>query len=179
MATVVLWVFIAAVSCTRDVDQARDELEPPLRPVVRGDRMPPFSALTLDGDTVRLADVQGRMIVLHVWPTTCASCSSHLPFLRDAYNQWAEEGLEIVSLSLDAPGEDSTVQAAIRRENVQHVVLRDPGRTIWGAIGMRGYPPILVIDDTGTIVLVQQAPVLEGRKPAWLVVVERQFVPLR
>jgi peroxiredoxin len=141
--------------------------------------MPPFSALTLDGSTVRLADVRGRMIVLHVWPTTCPSCSTHLPFLRDAYRLWAEEGLEIVSLSLDAAGEDSAVRAAVRRERIQHVVLRDPGRTIWGAIGMRGYPPILVIDGAGSIVHVQQAPVLESRKPAWLAVVERQFLQSR
>lgn len=165
----------AMAACGERTSANASDLAPPLRPIERGDTMPAFRAPLLDGDTVSLSAFRGRVLVLHVWAAGCASCITHLPWLRDAYRELGEYGLEVVSLSLDAAGDDQAVRDVIRRYDVRHVVLRDPGRTFWPATGMRGYPPVLVIDRSGVILHLQQLPVADGATPAWLPVVRGQF----
>ncbi len=61
----------------------------------------PISATDLDGKPVSLDDYKGKLLLIDFWATWCQPCRSELPGLVDAYKQFHDRGLEVLSISLD------------------------------------------------------------------------------
>jgi peroxiredoxin len=67
-----------------------------------GDLAPDFSAPTLDGSSLKLADFRGKFVLLDFWATWCGSCVQQTPYLKSVYDEFASSGrLTMISLSLD------------------------------------------------------------------------------
>lgn len=60
---------------------------------------------TLDGDTVELRALGGRVVLIDFWASWCAPCIRELPHLQEIYSAHAAEGFEIVGISLDSDAE--------------------------------------------------------------------------
>jgi peroxiredoxin len=83
--------------------QSVPEIPPPpdLRP---GKKALPFTAKTLDGQTVRFPeDYKGKLALLHFWATWCGDCVIELPNLTQRYAEFHPQGLEALGVSLDKP----------------------------------------------------------------------------
>lgn len=78
------------------IDQALAQVA--LRP---GANPPKFTAATLDGREVSPGDYQGKVLLLDFWATWCGPCIAELPNVQRVYEKFHEQGLEIVSISLD------------------------------------------------------------------------------
>jgi peroxiredoxin len=66
-----------------------------------GDEAPGFSLATIAGDTLRLKDFRGKVVLLDFWATWCGPCRQEIPFVRKAYEQFHGRGLEVIGVSLD------------------------------------------------------------------------------
>lgn len=71
------------------------------QPLRIGARAPDFTATTLDGDTLRLTDLRGRVVLLDFWATWCAPCLPELPRLRALRARHPDTTFALVSISLD------------------------------------------------------------------------------
>jgi len=62
-----------------------------------------FSAVTLDGEEVRLEDVlkQNQYTLVEFWASWCGPCIAEIPYLKDAYANYRDKGFEILSVNLD------------------------------------------------------------------------------
>lgn len=65
---------------------------------------PPFAVKTVDGRTVRLADMKNRPVILDFWATWCAPCRASMPHLNDVSARYAKQGLAVVGMSVDESG---------------------------------------------------------------------------
>ena len=65
----------------------------------------PDSLLDLEGRPLRLADLEGKVWLLHLWSTGCSPCRAELPNLVALYRQWHPLGVEFVSVALDEDAE--------------------------------------------------------------------------
>lgn len=72
-----------------------------------GDPAPPLSADTLRRTHVDLEDLQGKIVLLQFWASWCATCVDEMPELRALYEAHAEDGFEIVGVSLDENPRDA------------------------------------------------------------------------
>lgn len=70
--------------------------------VVVGSEAPDFAYPTLDGDTVALADHEGKVVLVNVWATWCAPCRREMPSMERLYRKLEGEDLEILAVSIDA-----------------------------------------------------------------------------
>lgn len=52
-----------------------------------GTPAPPFSLQTLSGESVSLADYEGKLLVLHFWATYCGPCQREIPALNEIYEE--------------------------------------------------------------------------------------------
>jgi peroxiredoxin len=123
--------------------------------VVPGSRVPEYTAVSVDGDSVRLADLRGRVVVLNVWATWCAPCVEEMPALQRLHDRLEDRGLSVVAVSVDAGGPgvavEDDVRAFIDRFGLTFTVLRDASGRIEDVFGVPGLPTTFIIDRDGRI----------------------------
>lgn len=63
---------------------------------------------TLDGETFRLADYKGKVVVLDLWATWCPPCREEIPHLIELSKEYKDQGVEVIGLDVD---QTETVEA--------------------------------------------------------------------
>ncbi len=124
-------------------------------PLGVGSEAPSYGAATLDGDTVRLDELRGRVVVLNVWATWCAPCVAEMPALQRLHERLGDAGVSVVAVSVDAEGAgfggDTDVAAFIEEFGLTFTVLRDASGRIEDVFGVAGLPTTFLIDRDGRI----------------------------
>jgi thiol-disulfide isomerase/thioredoxin len=67
-----------------------------------GQAFPAFSLTDLEGRPLTLETFKGRILLVDFWATWCPPCVKELPNLQELYKKYKEQGLAVLSLSLDA-----------------------------------------------------------------------------
>jgi peroxiredoxin len=114
---------------------------------------PDFSAATLDGHTVSLADFRGqKRVVVSFWASWCAPCRMEMPVLTKFYksNHTASSDFEILAVSIDEDRNDASDFAAAQK--LTFPVLLDSRRKVADAFEVDGIPTMFVIDKDGKII---------------------------
>ncbi|MCC6580606.1 MAG: carboxypeptidase regulatory-like domain-containing protein [Phycisphaeraceae bacterium] len=71
-----------------------------------GQDAPDFTVPTLDGQTFKLSDQRGKVVLIDFWATWCGPCVSEMPHLKAVHERFGkDERFVLVSLSLDAKQE--------------------------------------------------------------------------
>ena len=67
-----------------------------------------FTAETLEGDSVRLADIRAgsEVVLVEFWASWCGPCRTEIPHMKQAYEEHKPKGFEIVSFTIDNNRED-------------------------------------------------------------------------
>jgi thiol-disulfide isomerase/thioredoxin len=55
----------------------------------------------LDGTGFRLADYQGKVLVLNLWATWCGPCREEMPQLVEFYDDYRGRGVEVLGLTME------------------------------------------------------------------------------
>lgn len=126
-------------------------MEGPPRPVGVGDPVPIYGAVTLDSDSMSLADLRGQVVLLNVWATWCPPCREEIPELQSLYERHGDRGLEVVGVSVDAAGERQSVGRFVERFGVTYPIWLDPQERVASVFRTTGVPTSLLIDRQGIL----------------------------
>ncbi len=112
----------------------------------------PLEAFTdLAGNRVRLAEFEGRVVLLNFWATWCAPCVREMPSLDRLQAALGERGLSVVAVSIDRGGVKA-IRPFAKRLGLTHMGLyHDPKGALIRAFGVTGLPASFVIDRNGNI----------------------------
>jgi peroxiredoxin len=61
---------------------------------------PNVSFTSIEGKTISMASLKGKMVVVNFWATYCPGCIEEMPDLVSTYQQYHEKGLEIIAVSI-------------------------------------------------------------------------------
>ena len=117
-----------------------------LIPDLIGRVAPEVKCENLDGQTVKLSALRGKVVVLDIWATWCGPCRAMIPHERELVQRLQYKSFALVSISVDDKKE--TVVNFLKREPM-------PWTHWWCGIvkdwEIHAYPTIYVLDAKGVI----------------------------
>jgi peroxiredoxin len=122
---------------------------------------PAYGARTLTGDSVSLADLRGKVVLLNFWATWCAPCRHETPFLDSLHAQRSPQGLEVVGVSMDTGDAREEVATFVRELGVTYTILVDPQMRGLDLYRVLGLPASFLVDRDGILRWMRFGPVSE------------------
>lgn len=116
-----------------------------------GAAAPAYTTRALSGDSVSLAALRGKVVLLNVWATWCHPCREEIPQLQALHERHAQAGLAVVGVSVDAAGMDDGIRDFAREFKMTYPLWLDPDERISTQFLTIGVPSSFLIDRTGVI----------------------------
>lgn len=103
---------------------------------------------------LKLADLQGKIVLLDFWTYCCINCMHILPELHKLEEQFPET---LVVIGVHAPKyteemQTENVRQAVMRYDIRHPVVSDPSHGIWSNYAISAWPTVALIDPDGRLV---------------------------
>jgi peroxiredoxin len=117
-----------------------------------GQPAPAYSAVTLDGATVSLADERGHAVLVNLWATWCEPCRFELPELAALHGRHAPKGLRVIGVSVDAQRTPAEIRDFARRRELLYALWHDPENRAAGVFRAETLPASFLFDRRGTLV---------------------------
>lgn len=125
-----------------------------VKPLAEGKQAPDWTLTTTTGDTVRLSDFRGKVVLLDFFFKSCAPCCAAMPWLQRLHEKYEERGLVMVGIDPFDASQKEVVASFMSLHGINYtVVFAD--REVTKAYGVNSYPTLFLIDRTGKIVKVQ------------------------
>ena len=117
-----------------------------------GQKAPNIILPAMNGDSVSLGDLKGKVVLVDFWASWCGPCRQNNPNLVKLYSRYQDKGFEILSVSIDKKSVDW--KKAVSTDNLKWIqVIDDKG---WEAsttmvYGVDAIPASFLIDKDGII----------------------------
>jgi peroxiredoxin len=110
-----------------------------------------FTLPDLQGRSVQLTALRGKVVFVNVWATWCAPCIEEMPTIQQLYERLHSRGLEILAVSLDALGAQVVVPF-IQSHRLSFPTLLDTKSTVQRLYLTTGVPESFIVDKRGILV---------------------------
>ena len=124
-------------------------------------KAPDFLLADLDGNVMSFSAYEGQVVLLTFWGTWCGPCRQEIPDFIKLYDEFNNEGLEIVGIAIQSGGAES-IKKFSDYYKINYPVLTDiEGNESYKAfsdfgtisgVGTRAVPTTFLIDREGYIV---------------------------
>ncbi len=111
---------------------------------------PDFALKNVQGDSIKLSDYKGKVILLNFWATWCGACKEEMASMQNLYSSLKADGVEVLAISIDRWNEDR-VQEFARDNNLSFPVLLDQDQKVRRQYHVMGLPTSYLIDAEGKI----------------------------
>ena len=65
-----------------------------------GEAAPDFEVETFDGETLKLSDLNGKVVVLNFWASWCPPCRWEMPFFETMWQEYRDQGVVFVGIAM-------------------------------------------------------------------------------
>ena len=146
--SVVALLFLVLASCSQGEKVYRNGYL-----IKVGDTAPDFSINEAGGNSYRLSDLKGKVVMLQFTASWCGVCRTEMPFIeKEIWQENMSSGLVVLGIDRDEP-----VDKVLKFKEdigVSYPLALDPGADIFGlyAIKEAGVTRNVIIDRTGKII---------------------------
>ena len=114
-----------------------------------GREAPDFTLKDLDGKSVRLKDLRGKVVFLNFWATWCPPCRAEMPDIEEVYQKYRDQ--DVVILGIDIQESAGKVRSFVEGGGYSWTMLLDSTGKIAGMYKVRAIPTSYFIDREGVI----------------------------
>lgn len=107
-----------------------------------------FTLPSLEGASLRLASLKGKIIVMDFWATWCGPCVAQHPLIENVKKKFAQSG-DVVFLSVDSDDDQSLVAPFLHEKHWEGPVYFDGG--LGRLLKIASIPTTVVLDREGRI----------------------------
>lgn len=114
-----------------------------------GSPAPDFTLPALRGESLRLRDYRGQVVVLNFWATWCPPCVEEMPSLQSFADEMIGMGVAVISVSVDA--DLNALEQFATQYKLTFPVGRDPDQAVAKRYGTYMFPETYILDEDGRI----------------------------
>jgi peroxiredoxin len=116
------------------------------KPALPGNPAPSFSLKDIEGNTIRLEDHAGKVIVIDFWATWCGPCKDATRELEDIHRKFGNRSVVVIGISVDTGGGAAAqVKEFAARQKITYLLLLDDGNAK-KAYGVTVVPATYILD---------------------------------
>src|SRR5437867_12864601 len=119
------------------------------RPPLVGAPAPEIALKDLQGQEVRLSDLDGKIVLVNCWATWCKPCKEELPGMQASYERLRDQGF--VVLAVNELEDVEKVAEHIRTHRHTFLVVMDHDNRVANQYGVVGLPASFLIDRQGSV----------------------------
>ncbi|MFT6899336.1 MAG: thiol-disulfide isomerase/thioredoxin [Paraglaciecola sp.] len=109
----------------------------------------PDFTLPLDGQAVQLSELKGHVVYVDFWASWCKPCRKSFPWMNQISQQYADQGLVVVAVNLDADAE--LAARFLQKVPADFPITYDPQGELAEQYQIIGMPSSYFIDKKGEI----------------------------
>jgi thiol-disulfide isomerase/thioredoxin len=132
-----------------------------------GDKAPEIEASHwINSDPLKLEDLRGKVVIIDFWATWCAPCRYVIPYLSKYYEQYKDQGVEVIGFTRIYPFYADELQQKrgisdqqhldligqfITRHKINYPVAVAENNEVFSAYRISGIPTMVFIDKKGQV----------------------------
>ncbi len=110
---------------------------------------PPFELALFDEETLSLADLEGKVVVLNFWASWCPPCRFEMPDFETAWNEFSDRDVVFVGVAVSDFEEDA--RSFARETGITYPIGFDGEGETAVAYGIKTLPTTVFIDREGRV----------------------------
>ncbi len=117
-----------------------------------GDKAPGFTCTTIDGKTIDISKLQGKIVMINFFATWCGPCNAELPVLqKNIWDKYKNNG-NFQLIILGRQHNETEVSNFVKSKKFTMPFAPDPGRKIYGLYATQFIPRNVIIGKDGRII---------------------------
>lgn len=112
---------------------------------------PDFVLSDVEGRSVRLRELRGKLVLLNFWATWCAPCRIEMPSMERLYHTFKKAEFALLAVSIDRQG-TQMVRPFVEELKLKFPILLDQTMEVSRQYGLRGLPTTYLIDPEGRLI---------------------------
>jgi peroxiredoxin len=117
-----------------------------------GDLVPSFKCKTIDGKTIDISKLRGKVIMINFFATWCPPCNLELPVLQSDIWDIHKNDPSFVLIILGREHNEKEVTDFVKSKNFTMPFAADPDRDIYKLFATQFIPRNVIIDRDGRII---------------------------
>ena len=114
----------------------------------KGEKAYDFIATDLDGNTFKLSDLKGQVVILNFWFTNCGPCIQEMPELNNLADNFKNKKVKFLAVTFN---KKEIVEQFLKTKDFNFTLIPNANNII-SLYGVSTYPTTIVINKKGEIV---------------------------
>jgi len=115
---------------------------------IKGEKAYDFIATDLDGNTFKLSDLKGQVVILNFWFTNCGPCIQEMPELNNLADNFKNKKVKFLAVTFN---KKEIVEQFLKTKDFNFTLIPNANNII-SLYGVNTYPTTIVINKKGEIV---------------------------
>jgi peroxiredoxin len=114
-----------------------------------GQAAPDLTVTSLDGATIKLSELRGKVVLLNFWATYCDPCRAEMPAMEKVYKEVVDKGGTVVAVDQKESG--ATVSKFVTEFGLTFPVALDEKGAAAAVYGVQYMPTSFFLDKEGIV----------------------------
>ena len=122
-----------------------------------GDQAPNFELQASNGETYKLEDFKGKVVIMDFWAMWCGPCKKKMPKIQKLHEAYNKMGVEVLGMLAMNPGAEDKAKAYFAENNYNFKLIYG-NDLLTKDYGLMFLPTVIVVDKQGKIVYLTTKP---------------------